>query len=165
MSVQIKKNGVWEAVAGNATNTSGITESSALANIGTAANATQHEVNVAIDNVIEEMQHAVNKTIKPITNISSFQSSDLIGAKIVGINCYLYNGAGGYFVTANIIVTGNYQCLTASNPVANERGVRGIALDNSTGTLTFGTGYSIENGTFLEDNNWCYPISYFVLSY
>ena len=55
MSVQIKKNGVWEAVAGNATNTSGITESSALANIGTAANATQHEVNVAIDNVIEEI--------------------------------------------------------------------------------------------------------------
>lgn len=49
MSVQIKKNGVWEAVAGNATNTSGITESSALANIGTAANATQHDINVAID--------------------------------------------------------------------------------------------------------------------
>lgn len=56
MSVQIKKNGVWEAVAGNATNTSGITESSALANLGTAANATQHAVNVAIDSVIEEMQ-------------------------------------------------------------------------------------------------------------
>ena len=56
MSVQIKKNGVWEAVAGNATNTSGITESSALANIGTSANATQHAVNVAIDSVIEEMQ-------------------------------------------------------------------------------------------------------------
>ena len=49
MSVQIKKNGIWEAVAGNATNTSGITESSALANIGTAANATQHDVNIAIN--------------------------------------------------------------------------------------------------------------------
>ena len=53
MSVQIKKNGVWEAVAGNATNTSGITESSALSNIGTSANATQHDVNVAIDSALE----------------------------------------------------------------------------------------------------------------
>lgn len=52
MSVQIKKNGVWEAVAGNATNTSGITESSALANLGTVANATQHDVNLAVDDVI-----------------------------------------------------------------------------------------------------------------
>lgn len=49
MSVQVKKNGNWEAVAGNATNTSGITESSALSNIGTSANATQHDINVAID--------------------------------------------------------------------------------------------------------------------
>ena len=56
MSVQIKKNGVWEAVAGNATNTSGITESSALTNIGTAANATQHDINVAIDSVIGDIQ-------------------------------------------------------------------------------------------------------------
>lgn len=53
MSVQIKKNGVWEAVAGNATNTSGITESSALSNIGTSANATQHDINVAIDSALE----------------------------------------------------------------------------------------------------------------
>lgn len=43
---------VDEAVA--RINTSGITESSALANIGTAANATQHEVNVAIDSAIED---------------------------------------------------------------------------------------------------------------
>jgi hypothetical protein len=62
-------------------------------------------------------------------------------------------------------VNGNYQCLTASNPMANEQGVRRVDFDNSTGTLTFGEGHSIENGTMSEDNNWCYPISYFVLSY
>jgi len=62
MSVQIKKNGVWEAVAGDATNTSGITESSALANIGTSANATQHEVNVAIDSKIGTCK--INSTLQ-----------------------------------------------------------------------------------------------------
>lgn len=54
MSVQIKKNGVWETVSGNATNTSGITESSALPNIGTSAGATQHAVNVAVDSALED---------------------------------------------------------------------------------------------------------------
>ena len=37
------------AGANNITNTTGVAELSALANLGTAANATQHEVNVAID--------------------------------------------------------------------------------------------------------------------
>lgn len=70
MSVQIKKNGVWEAVAGNATNTSGITESSALANIGTSANATQHAVNVAIDDAIEEMQQYDDTAYVEIQNLT-----------------------------------------------------------------------------------------------
>lgn len=35
--------------------TADITESSALANLGTAANATQHDINVAIDGVIEDI--------------------------------------------------------------------------------------------------------------
>lgn len=73
MSVQIKKNGVWEAVAGNATNTSGITESSALANIGTAANATQHEVNVAIDSMhqYDDTAYVVIQGLTPVSQVNS----------------------------------------------------------------------------------------------
>jgi hypothetical protein len=89
----------------------------------------------------------------------------LIGAKLVGITCNLYNRPGGYFKTTNIITADSYQCLTTANPIANEQGVRSVDFDNSTGTLTFGVGYSIENGTLSSDNDWCYPISYFVLSY
>lgn len=145
------------AGANNITNTTGVAELSALANLGTAANATQHEVNVAIN-------EAINKSVKPITNVSSFQSNDLIGAKLVCITCYMYNSPGGYYKTSNVIAEGGSQFLTVYNPLANERGFREISLDNSTGTLTFGVGYNISNNAFIEDNNWCYPVSYSVLS-
>lgn len=43
------------AGANNITNTTGVAELSALTNIGTSANATQHDINVAIDGVIEDI--------------------------------------------------------------------------------------------------------------
>lgn len=95
MSVQIKKNGVWEAVAGNATNTSGITESSALANIGTSANATQHDVNVAVDSVIEEMQQyddTAYVVIQGLTPVSQVNSVSLLARRkgdVVSLRGYL----------------------------------------------------------------------------
>lgn len=93
MSVQIKKNGVWEAVAGNATNTSGITESSALANIGTSANATQHEVNVAIDSAIESLETIVHISQLPSGSPSNFDSCNFTYIKrgsIVTIMGYIH---------------------------------------------------------------------------
>jgi len=95
MSVQIKKNGVWEAVAGNATNTSGITESSALANIGTAANATQHDVNVAIDSAIKSTSKYISSTLQS----PGWYKICEIGAENIG--CALEVDLGSMFNNTN----------------------------------------------------------------
>lgn len=99
MSVQIKKNGVWEAVAGNATNTSGITESSALANIGTSANATQHDVNVAVDDAFSLLKGITKKGFSvPVPLETSTNNSWLVTVHSKEIN---YNSLGAAFVTRN----------------------------------------------------------------
>lgn len=99
MSVQIKKNGVWEAVAGNATNTSGITESSALANIGTSANATQHDVNLAVDAEIGDIQitHQYSSTL-PSDTYKAFPISINSDITIDGVTIPQYSR--GYFCAA-----------------------------------------------------------------
>lgn len=65
-----KTTGDLSLLAGWGANTSIITESSALANIGTSANATQHDVNVAIDSVIEEMQQYDDTAYVEIQNLT-----------------------------------------------------------------------------------------------
>lgn len=107
MSVQIKKNGVWEAVAGNATNTSGITESSALANIGTSANATQHAVNVAVDEIIGDIGTIITAegNVHPTTADAEFivcQATIPAGTWIV--NCFSDLNYDGSTTTYNNIL-------------------------------------------------------------
>jgi hypothetical protein len=112
MSVQIKKNGVWEAVAGNATNTSGITESSALSNIGTSANATQHDVNVAMDGIIGDIGTIIiaEGNVHPTTAEADFiicQATIPAGTWIV--NCFSdlnFSGKPGNTYNNTLQVTG-----------------------------------------------------------
>lgn len=114
MSVQIKKNGVWEAVAGNATNTSGITESSALANIGTSANATQHAVNVAIDSKIEEMQQYDDTAYVEIQGLTPVSQVDNVSihakrkGNVVTLHVYFeINLTGSTHLTLRLLPAGS----------------------------------------------------------
>lgn len=95
MSVQVKKNGVWEAVAGNATNTSGITESSALSNIGTSAGATQHAVNSAVDFKIGSIQITHQVSSLPSDTYTAFPIAITSDITIDGVTIPRYSR--GYF--------------------------------------------------------------------
>lgn len=96
MSVHIKKNGNWEVVAGNANNTTGVAELSALANLGTAANATQHDINVAIDSVIYSIKniHQLSSTL-PSDTYTSFPIALSNDITIGGVTIPAYSR--GYF--------------------------------------------------------------------
>lgn len=73
-----KTTGDLSLLAGWGANTSLITESSALSNIGTAANATQHDVNVAVNAMIPSDASASNKLVtENNTGVSKFIGSTL----------------------------------------------------------------------------------------
>lgn len=80
------------AGANNITNTTGVAELSALANIGTSANATQHDVNVAIDSKIEDIK-TVHISQLPSGSPSNFDKCDFTYIKrgrIVTILGYIH---------------------------------------------------------------------------
>lgn len=136
MSVQIKKNGVWEAVAGNATNTSGITESSALANLGTAANATQHDINVAINDAMSNVIPTISEIdLGNITiNAGSFLTVNLA---TYGINthgkpwlAFIYNRSH-FTGSISLIGDGASDLLIYNNNTSNITGTMTLAILHS----------------------------------
>lgn len=94
--------------------TASITELSALANIGTSANATQHDVNVAVDSVIEEMQQYDDTGWVKIQGLTPISQIDVVNlhakrkGNVVTLRWYLeINLIGSTHNTLNLLPAGS----------------------------------------------------------
>ena len=79
--------------------TANVTEASALSNIGTSANATQHDVNTAIDNIIGNLTGA--EIIKVVTTLPSASASTMNAL-------YLLSSNSQYDIYITVENTGSY---------------------------------------------------------
>lgn len=86
------------AGANNITNTTGVAELSALAYLGTAANATQHDVNVAVDSKIGNIQGTHLLSSLPSDTDTAFPISLTTDVTIAGVTIPQYSR--GYFCAA-----------------------------------------------------------------
>jgi microcystin-dependent protein len=154
---------VDEAVA--RINTSGITESSALSNIGTSANATQHEVNVAIDSAIEEMQQyddtdyvEIAQGLTPVSQVDVDRVSILAKRKGNVVTLHVYfeiNLTGSTHLTLRLLPAGSI--LTKYRPTINSP-ITVLGYRNSETTYTIGrfildTDGSVSLGEYYTSGN------------
>lgn len=154
MSVQIKKNGVWEAVAGNATNTSGITESSALTNIGTSANATQHDINIAIDSLHQYDDTAYVEIAQGLTPASQVNAVSLLAKRkgsVVTLQGYFeINLTGSTHLTLELLPAGSIPAKyrPSINSVITSLGYRDSETTYTIGRFLIETDGAIKLGEY-----------------
>lgn len=104
-----------------------VTESTALSNIGTSANATQHDVNTAIDNIIGNLTGA--DIIKVVTTLPTASASTQNAL-------YLLSGNGQYDIYITIESSGSYSWEKLDDDVLSDLSIDWSDIENKPSTFT-----------------------------
>lgn len=110
------------AGANNTTNTTGVAELSALANIGTAAGATQHAINQAIDGIVSDLK-TTSITI-PDTNASQIWNG-FITTSATEINVFI---PGMFDSTITTVTVNGLVSIRGADGIDRYASINGTAI-------------------------------------
>ena len=104
-----------------------VTEPSALANLGTSANATQHDVNTAIDNIIGNLTSA--DIIQVVTTLPTASASTMNAL-------YLLSDDGQYDIYITTESSGSYSWEKLDDDVLSDLSIDWSDIENKPSTFT-----------------------------